>query len=471
MLRISSGGSGRNRRELLQLFGASGLLWPFVSTGLCSAESKRSGAPGFGRAKSVILVYTNGGQSQLETWDPKPEAPAEIRGEFGAIPTSVPGVFLSEHFPKLAQHADRYAIIRSMSHEDVDHGSATYLALTGRYHSRKSSNPDPGPNDAPTLGAILKNVRPTTEYPYTAVHVNGPAFVPLVAGPGQNAGLLGRDCDPMLLGDVYHQPVGPSGFVLQNELPTVRLSSRRSLLDSIDRFRRQRDRGDQFGDFQSLYEQAYQLLDSPRCRDAFDLTKEQDALRDRYGRNRAGQACLLARRLVEIGIPWVTVFFNHNARGQDLDPSESDLYGWDTHNDIFDAMKNHLMPRFDLTFSTLLDDLQQRGLLESTLVVGMGEFGRAPRIALEQGFAGKTPGRKHWASAYSIVMAGAGIKPGQVYGASDRLGAYPQSQPTGPWDVAATMFSALGVDPAGHYLDPFSRPFEISTGQPIAGLY
>jgi hypothetical protein len=470
VLQFVSGNSNGNRRELLRVFGLGSLLWP-MSAIRSSAGNVEAAAPGFGRAKSVILVYTNGGQSQLDTWDPKPEAPAEVRGEFAAIPTAVPGILLSEHFPRLARLSDRYAVIRSMSHEDVDHGSATYLALTGRYHARISSNPLPSPNDAPTHGSVLKRVRPATGFPYTAVHVNGPAFVPLFAGAGQSGGLLGRETDPLLLGDVCHDSVGHAGLAPQQELPSVRLSSRRSLLESIDAFRRQPVRDGQVDDVQSLYDQAYRLLDAPGSRDAFDLTQEKDSLRDRYGRHRAGQACLLARRLVEVGIPWITVFFNHNARGQDLDPLDSDLYGWDTHNDIFEAMKNYLMPRFDLSFSALLEDLDERRLLETTLVVGMGEFGRAPRIALEKNFAGSTPGRKHWASVYSIVMAGAGIQPGRVYGSSDRLAAYPESQPTGPWDVTATMFSALGIDPGTVYHDALGRPFEISTGRPIAGLY
>src|SRR5208283_5264439 len=188
-------------------------------------------------------------------------------------------------------------------------------------------------------------------------------------------------------------------------------------------------------------------LDAPRCRQAFDLSQEPEAVRDRYGRHRSGQACLLGRRLVEAGLPWVTVLWNHNIRGQDKEPHETDLYGWDTHNDIFDALKDHLLPRFDLSFSTLLEDMEERGLLDQTLVVCMGEFGRAPRVALERGFAGSTPGRKHWAAVYSIVMAGAGVAPGGVVGASDRQAAYPQSSPFGPWDVAATMFHALGIDP------------------------
>ena len=471
MLRFVCENSNCTRRELIRVCGFGSLLWPVTGVRRAAAESFGPVFPGFGRAKSVILVYANGGQSQLDTWDPKPEAPADIRGEFEAISTAVPGVLLSEHFPRIARAAELYTIIRNMSHEDVDHGSATYLALTGRYHPSISSNPLPSPSDAPTGGSILTHVHPATAFPYTAVHVNGPALVPLFPGPGQSGGWLGRDTDPLVLGDVHNQPAAHAALPLDPQLPTIRLSARRTLLESIDHFRRQSDHSGRIEDFQGLYEQAYRLLDSPQSRSAFDLTREPEALRDRYGRNRAGQACLLARRLAEVGIPWVTVFFNHNARGQDLDLTDPDLYGWDTHNDIFVAMKKHLMPRFDLGFSALLEDLHDRGLFETTLVVAMGEFGRAPRIALEKSFAGKTPGRKHWASVYSIVMTGAGIQPGRVYGSSDRLAAYPLTQPIGPWDVAATMFSALGVDSKTVYRDPLGRPFEISTGQPISALY
>ncbi len=463
--------STSSRRELLRICGFGGLLSPFVLGKPLTAAPTDADIPGFGRAKSVIVVYANGGQSQLETWDPKPQAPAEIRGEFAAARTPVPGTLVSEHFPRLAKLADRYTILRSLSHDDLDHGSATYLSLTGRFHTRKSSNPPPTPNDFPAHGAVLHRVRPTSQFPYSAVHINGPAFVPLIAGPGQNGGLLGRDFDPLVLGDVNRRAVGMPGLSSQPGLPTVRLDARRSLLQSIDDATRQLGSNRNLGEIDSLYNQAYRMLASPRCRDAFDLSQEDDKLRDRYGRNRAGQACLLARRLVEADVPWITVFFNHNARGQDVKPGETDFYGWDTHNDIFTAMKNHLMPRFDLGFSALLEDLETRGLLETTLVVCMGEFGRAPRIALEKGFAGESPGRKHWASVYSIVMAGAGVRPGAVYGASDAIAAYPALQKIGPWDVTATMFSALGIDPAAHYHDGLGRPFAISEGRPIAGLY
>lgn len=474
MLRLTTDEQGlwpsTSRRELLRICGLGGLMWPFVGAAPLQAKSTQQ-VPGFGRAKSVIVVYANGGQSQLETWDPKPEAPAAIRGEFAAIPTAVPGTLVSEHFPRLAKLSDRYAIIRSMSHDDLDHGSATYLALSGRFHTRKSSNPLPAPTDAPTHGSILARVRPTSQFPYSAVHINGPAFVPLIAGPGQSGGFLGRDYDPLVLGDVHEKAVGLPGLSQQPSLPTVRLDARKTLLESIDGFTKQLDRGQPIGDVGGLYEQAYRMLASPNCRNAFDLTQETDALRDRYGRNRAGQACLLARRLVEAEVPWVTVFFNQNARGQDDAPNDTDLYGWDTHNDIFVAMKNYLMPRFDLGFSALLEDLENRGLLDTTLVVCMGEFGRAPRIAFEKGFAGETPGRKHWGAVYSIVMAGAGIQPGMVYGASDKIAAFPTVDKTDPADVTATMFAALGIDPASHYQDSLGRPYAISEGQPLAGLY
>ncbi|MBY0397993.1 MAG: DUF1501 domain-containing protein, partial [Thermoleophilia bacterium] len=192
--------------------------------------------------------------------------------------------------------------------------------------------------------------------------------------------------------------------------------------------------------------------------------------RDRYGRFRAGQSCLLARRLIEAGVPLVTVFWNHSARGQDTHAGDLDAYGWDAHNDIFGVYRD-LLPRFDRSVSALLEDLESRGLLDETLVLITGEFGRAPLVALEPKFAGASPGRKHWAGAYSVFFAGAGVRRGAVLGASDRLGAYPSADPVGPWDLAATLFAALGVDPAAELHDPLGRPFPITLGRPIAGLY
>ena len=459
------------RREWLRIGGLGLLASSVRGGGRSEGAISASSAPGFGRAKSVILVYCSGGQSQLDTWAPKPDAPDGIRGEFAAIPTSVPGTFVCEHMPRLARLADKYTIVRSVSHDDLDHGSASYLALTGRFHPKKSSNPPPSPLDYPTYGAMLKRVRPNPRFPYEAVHVNGPALVPQLPAPGQDGGFLGREYEPLVLGDVNAESVAVPDLAPLPDLNSGRLQSRHSLKALLDDRCAALEADRKLLDMSNLYRQAFELLASPRCRQAFDLSAESPTLRDRYGRHRSGQACLMARRLVEAGVPLVTVVFNHMNRGQDLNTADTDFYGWDTHNDIFEAMKVHLLPRFDASFATLLEDLDERGLLDETLVVCMGEFGRAPRIALEAKFAGTTPGRKHWASVYSVVLAGAGVKRGAVYGASDRIGATPSLDRVEPGDLAATMFSALGINPASHFTDTLGRPFEIATGRPIRGLY
>jgi hypothetical protein len=225
------------------------------------------------------------------------------------------------------------------------------------------------------------------------------------------------------------------------------------------------------GDMNTLYDQAFGMLDRPAARQVLDLNSETPRTRDRYGRHRAGQACLLGRRLVEAGVPLVTVIWNHSNRGQDRSPEDLELHGWDTHNDIFDVMSRSLLPRFDQSFSALLEDLQDRGLLDSTLVLCLGEFGRAPLVAVERNFAGVSPGRKHWAAAYSIVAAGAGVRGGATIGATDRHAAYPVSAKYGPWDVTATIFHALGISPGAHFYDSANRPYPLSTGQPISMLY
>ncbi|HEV3024782.1 MAG TPA: DUF1501 domain-containing protein, partial [Pirellulales bacterium] len=433
-----------------------------------------AGIPGFGKARSVILVYTAGGQSQLETWDPKPDAPDAVRGEFRPIATSVPGTFVGEHMPRLARLADRYTIVRSLSHDDIDHGSACYLALTGRFHPRKSSNPPPRPTDDPTYGALVERVRPTGRFLYEAVHLNGPLLVPAEIGPGQDGGFLGRRYEPLVLGDVNSTEQAVPALAPRIELPAARLAARERLRETLDRSCTRLEGELAAGpraDMDHIYRQAFEVLASPACREAFDLSAETDEVRDRYGRNRPGQACLLARRLVEAGVPLVTVFWNHTIRGQDKTPASTESYGWDTHNDIFEALKVHLLPHFDLGFSALLEDLDERGLLDQTLVVCVGEFGRAPIVALEPKFAGRTPGRKHWPSAYSAVLAGAGVARGAVYGATDRFAAQPRLHRVGPWDIAATIFSALGIHPATEYVDSQGRPLTVSVGQPIAGLY
>lgn len=427
-------------------------------------------ALGFGRAKSVLYVVANGGQSQIDIWDPKPEAPREIRGDFASISTAVPGLRFGEHIPRLAKMADRFALIRSMSHEDLDHGSALYLALTGQYHARRSANPPPSPNDWPTQAAVVKRLLGVRQSLDAAVHLNGPAQIPINIGPGQDAGYLGTDYAPLLLGDITATRAVLPGLDPLPELSANRRDRRQSLLDTLEQSSTPTV-STSLADYDILSNRAYALLDRPEVQHAFDLERESEPTRRRYGLDRSGQSLLLARRLVEAGVPWITVFWNHTGRGQDLAPDNTLEYGWDTHNDIFSALKTHLLPRFDVSFSALLEDLEQRGLLSQTLVVCAGEFGRAPIVALEKNFAGESPGRKHWSFCYSAVCAGAGVQPGLTLGASDRRGAYPITEKYGPWDLSATMFSALGIDPSGHFTDRIGRPQLLSSGRVIESLY
>ncbi len=462
--------SGRvTRRDFLSCGVLGGLSLAVANQSLALDDSPR--LAGFGRAKSVILVFANGGQSQIDTWDPKPAAPLDVRGAFQPMATAIPGVQFCEHMPQIAKMADRLTIVRSMSHEDLDHGTAAYLALTGVYHKQRSANPLPSPLDIPTYGAVLRRLQAKSKFVYDAVHLNGPALVPTNLSPGQDGGLLGRAFEPLVIGDPSDAAGALPDLVPQDGLPPVRLSDRLTLKQTLDQYAARLEGNQQALDMNRLYGQANQMLSSRATRDAFDLEAEPAKIRNRYGRHRTGQAMLLARRLVEAGVPFINVIATQSNRGQDKDPDDSDSYGWDTHNDIFDALQNRLLPRFDQSFSALIADLDERGLLDQTLVVCMGEFGRAPRVALEPKFAGASPGRKHWAAVYSIALAGAGVQRGAVVGASDRLGAEPATDRYGPWDVAATMFHALGIDPHGHYTDTLGRPYAIASGRPIEALY
>lgn len=461
------------RREWLRISSLSGLV-AFLSGARASAvttgDDDTARSRGFNRAKSVILVFASGGQSQIDMWDPKPDAPAEIRGAFDSISTTVNGVRFGEHMPQIAGIADKLCIVRNMAHEDLDHGTAFYLAQTGRYHRLRSANPLPSPDDYPCFGSVLHRVRPATEFAHTAVHLNGPAEVPNIIGAGQFGGFLGRGFDPLTLGDVTSSTEPLPSLRKHEDLPQIRLQARQSLLQAVESSARQAG-WSTTAEKSLLYRKAFEMLSRDRTRAAFNLAAEPESLRDRYGRNRSGQACLLARRLVEAGVPLVNVIWNHNNRGQDKEPDNTDLYGWDTHNDIFDALQHRLLPRFDQGFTALIEDLDERGLLDETLVVCMGEFGRAPRVAVEKNFAGTSPGRKHWSWVYSIAFAGAGVQRGAVAGASDAQGAYPTTEPWGPWDVMATIFSALGIDPQQEYRDTLNRPFRICEGRVMETIY
>lgn len=460
------------RREWLRLGGLAGLgLLPIDRSRASPSKSDAAQRPGFGRAKSVVLLFAGGGQSQIDIWDPKPAAPEEIRGAFASIETRIPGARFGEHLPLTADIADRLSVVRSMSHEDLDHGSAVYLSLTGRYHRKRSGNPPPSPDDLPCVGAMLARVRPSRDFVQTAVHINGPVVAPVEPAPGQFPGFLGPKYAPLTLGDVSAGPLAVAGLEPQSELPIVRMEERGRLLAQLDAALRDAAERRSVRDTDLLYEQAFAMLERPQTRLAFDLGREPDSLRDAYGRNRTGQGCLLARRLVEAGCPLITLFLNHNVRGQDDAAGNIDEWGWDTHNDIFEGLQHWLLPRFDRAFSTFIRDMDDRGLLDETLVVCLGEFGRAPLVALEKRFAGSSPGRKHWGAVYSIVFAGAGVSRGQIVGASDAQGAYPVTEPFGPWDTLATVFSALGLDPASHYTDATGRPYPLCDGRAIEPLY
>lgn len=464
-----------SRREVLRL-GVGGALGSLAGLGgakhlLANETAGGKLPPGFGRAKSAILVFCAGGQSQFETWDPKPEAPAEVRGEYKPIATAATGTFVSEKLPQIAQIADRLTIVRSMSHDDVDHGTANYLTLTGKRHRIKSGNPDPAPSDEPTLGAVLRAAKRFGRFPYEAVHLNAPLLSPREPTVGQNAGFLGSVYDPLLVGDASAATLPLPDLAAHADLPPLRMRERQALKQSLDGYVADLANNPTVVDANNRYAAALELLDRPQTREAFDLHRESDAVRGRYGRNQSGQALLLARRLVEAGVPLVTAFYSPKNRGQDIEPDNIDAYGWDTHNDLYESLGKYLLPRFDQAFSALIEDLDARGLLDSTLVVCAGEFGRAPLIAYEAKFSGSSPGRKHWANCYSIAMAGAGVSRGKILGASDRLGAAPASERFGPWDLAATIFSSLGIDPSGHYIDTLGRPIPLTHGTPMTGLY
>jgi Protein of unknown function (DUF1501) len=411
------------------------------------------GRQNFGRAKSCILIFLWGGPSQLDTWDLKPDAPEDIRGPFRPIPTSVPGISISEHFPLLARQAHRLSIVRSMNHDDAAHLSTAHRLLTG--HLAPTPNSDsagPSPRDWPHLGALVAKLRPTGSAIPTAVNMPWTVMHPAAPGgkaPGQDAGWLGKAYDPFDIdGDPNDSTFHVEGLGLPEGISPERLAFRRALLERFAGAAGLSGRGPESWD--GYQQKSLDALVSAEARGAFQIDREDPKLRDRYGRNIHGQCLLLARRLVEAGVGLVTV--NWHDDGQNF---------WDTHGDNFNHLQNRLMPPADQGFSALLDDLGSRGLLDETLVVWVGEFGRTPRITKANS------GREHWPHCYSAVLAGAGVKGGFVFGSSDRWAAYPASEPVSPDDLGATILHALGVDPATMVKDALDRPLRINEGTPM----
>ena len=388
------------------------------------------GTQGFGRAKSCILIFLWGGPSQLDTWDPKPDAPEDIRGSFRPIATSVPGVSISEHFPLLARQAHRLSIVRSMSHDDGAHLSTAHRILTGHLAPTPFSDAaGPSPRDWPHLGAIVSKLRPTPGAMPSAVNMPWTVMHPAAPGgraPGQDGGWLGKAFDPFHVeGDPNAAGFSVQGLGLPDGISARRQADRRVLLERLAAL------GDLAGaglrSWDGYEQKALDALASSQARRAFQIEREDPKLRDRYGRHIHGQCLLLARRLIEAGVGLVTVNWHND--GENF---------WDTHGDNFNQLKNRLMPPADMGFSALLDDLDARGLLDETLVVWVGEFGRTPRI-----ITGNS-GREHWPKCYSAVLAGAGVRGGSVYGASDRWAAYPARDPVSPDDLGCDHLARAG---------------------------
>ncbi|MGE0607149.1 MAG: DUF1501 domain-containing protein [Pirellulales bacterium] len=450
-----------SRREWLRAggIGSAGLMLPQLLRGRAIAQ-ELGAAPGrpmdgvFGRAKSCILLFLFGAPAHQDLWDLKPEAPVDVRGEFRPIDSNVPGIWLGEHLPKTAQTAQRLAILRSVSHPDNTHTVAMHYMLTGQRHIRPATNPQNEPSDFPTFGAVLQHLRGGQRTLPAGISLNAPANQVSANNhifPGFFAGWLGAAHDPLFI------PNDPSGedfrpFPSIEESAAGRFAQRRGLLAEVDARRAQLAAAAGERAYDRHYERAFQLVTSASARAAFDLSREQPTLREHYGRSPFGQGCLLARRLVEGGVPLVTVNW-----------ARDDAF-WDTHKDNFNLLKNSLLPPFDAGYSALLEDLDQRGLLNETLVVCLGEFGRTPKI-------NNVAGRDHWAACNSVVLAGAGIRGGQVVGASDRLAAYPATAPITPGDLAATIYHALGIDHHLELRDSLSRPHFLTTGRPLLELW
>ena len=444
------------RREFLRA-GAAGLF----GLGLPDVLRAAGGAKPR-RAKACIVLFMWGGPAQQDTWDLKPDAPDAYRGEFKPIATAVPGLRISEHLPRLARRAGDLCLIRSMTHPDVDHLTATHQLLTG-----KPAPAGPLADDWPNYGAVLsklgRGAGPLPPYVsmMPAVPNGAPRFVE--QSHGQGAGLLGPLYDPMRIDADGSKPGYRVGeFAPSGDLDAARLGDRRGLLESLDRRAAPGPHPQAMGEH---YRRAFALLASPAATAAFDLDREPRQVRERYGMNPHGQSVLQARRLVEAGVPLVTVFWPNEGI------TDVSVY-WDTHSRNFVDLKTRLCPVADLAFAALLDDLRDRGMLDDTLVVWTGEMGRTPKVgqSVVGGAGAGRDGRDHWGKVFTTVLAGGGVRGGAVYGSSDKYAAEPATNPTTPADLAATIYHLLGVDPRTEIRDRFGRPLTLCDGQVLDAI-
>ncbi len=442
------------RRSLLQIGGMGLAGLAFGNPG--NAQSTRSG-----RAKSVIFLHQWGGPSHLDTFDMKPSAPENIRGKYQPIRTSVPGWVVSEKLQRMSRVMDKVTLIRSVRHEMKNHNSAGYYSLTGVSPPTDDQRLRDSRELYPAYGSVVDRFRPSRAGTPTFVsypHVIADGSIT----PGQHATFLGQTHDPFLITqDPNEDDFRLPELSLPQSVDPRRLENRREVVNLIDHSTRLLEISNRARGIESHHHRAMTMLTSPTFRNAFDLGKEPTAVRERYGRTTYGQGCLLARRLVEAGVRWVTVYFAASIGGRRFSG------GWDTHgfdnNPMYPVLDEYLLPVADQTLPTLLEDLDDRGLLDDTLVFWAGEFGRSPRI-------NSLAGRDHWPACYTVLMAGGGIKRGYAHGASDRIGAYPSHSAVRPEDLSATLYHQLGIDPRSEVRDSLDRPLTISTGTVIDGI-
>lgn len=449
-----------SRREVLRVGGVAGL--GLSLPGLLRAKEQSPLAaddPTFGRAKNIIYVWLQGGPPQHETFDPKPEAPAEIRGPFHPIQTTVPGVQFGELLPRTARIAHKLAVVRSLATDNNIHSASGYEVLTG-YKYRGPNARMIAPIDWPYFGSLIKKLKPSERLPALST-IWLPDMMRLnenVTPAGQTGGFLGRQWDPdRFKGDPNDQNFQIEGLNLTGIEP-MRLGSRVSLLEQLERRFQAVDYDRAAGVYETFQSQALDLLTSDRVRKAFRIQNETDAVRDRYGRNKWGQCLLLARRMIEVGTRLVHVNW-----AREPGDSAVDNPMWDTHAQNADRLEDVLCPIFDVGFTALIEDLDQRGLLDETLVVAISEFGRTPKI-------NASGGRDHWGAVFSFAMAGAGISEGQVFGASDKIGGHPAYDRVSSGDVTATIFHLLGIDHQSAFKDAEGRAHRLTEGSPIYKL-
>ena len=438
-----------SRRELIRAGGLGAL-----GLGLPTLKRARAAASGQPRANSCLIIFLSGGPPQHETFDPKPAAPIEIRGPFLPIATSVPGLQFSELLPLSAARAHRMCVIRSMTTGVHSHSTSGAFMLTGHEPTSVAESVPPSAQDWPSLAGAVGALRPSERSPLDAVILPEPIFNnPAIPWPGQNGGFMGAAWHPHILRcDPSQERIEIEGLTAAAGITELRLDDRHALLGQVDRMLHRGLRSPAIAEMNRFQQEAFDLLHAGATREALEIEREPAASRDRYGRGKFGQSVLLGRRLIEAGVRLVQVNWprepGDTAAGNPL---------WDTHQDNAGRLKNVLCPQFDTAYSALLDDLEARGLLDETLVVVMGEFGRTPTI-------NSAGGRDHWGSVFSVALAGAGVPGGGVIGASDARGGMPADRPVRPPDLAATIFQLLGISPDHEFRDPFDRPLQVTSG-------